>query len=306
VTTTYVGNGATVVSDWATITIESGSTFYIRQYKSGSYFTYCAAADHNMSSMFYPSGGDGVDYSHGDLTGGGTLTNEWVNSSPPLMVLGITSSPSFALIGDSRTFGVYDTMQASGDIGETARSIGQSYAYVNFGTNAQNAAAFTATLAGNRIFYGRYCSHVLCELGGNDVLSGSYTANQTVTNLQTVWALYPNQQIYQTTITPSSTSTNGWINTANQTTSANNSARVSLNTSIRATPSGALGYTDNASALESSLNSGLWIAPSGVAQTSDVVHANNTGYLTLMNSGVINTSVFTLSSAQAALLPQSQ
>ena len=67
--------------------------------------------------------------------------------------------------------------------------------------------------------------------------------------------------------------------------------RVALNTAIRAKPANVDLVVDLASAVESSLNSGLWAAPPQI--TPDGIHENPAGYLQIVASGVINPALFT-------------
>jgi lysophospholipase L1-like esterase len=144
-----------------------------------------------------------------------------------------------------------------------------------------------------------YGSHLIIQLGINDLDSPSFqhSPSQTISDIMTIVALArPNQKRYKTTITPHSSSTDGWITVGNQTTTISGfntqPNHASLNQTIRAGVSGFTGFYDTASALENTQDSAIWKAPSGVAQTGDGLHPNQTGYALVQSSGVIPIPVY--------------
>jgi lysophospholipase L1-like esterase len=148
------------------------------------------------------------------------------------------------------------------------------------------------------------CSHAICEYGINDLNPG--LGNQPASVLKTrwvaAWKMLASRgvKVYQTTLLPYSTSTDGWVTVVNQTPFARESHRVDANDWVRdgapltstasLTPVatgtvGALragdvghplyGYIEAADVAESARNSGKWKAN----YTSDGVHPNATGSL---------------------------
>jgi hypothetical protein len=88
--------------------------------------------------------------------------------------------------------------------------------------------------------YFKYYTHALCEFGRNDMVSPvSRTAAQTFADLKTIWAALKAggiRHVEQSLIIPSTTSTDSWATTANQTPITNfqtgGTLRDALNTSI--------------------------------------------------------------------------
>jgi hypothetical protein len=138
-----------------------------------------------------------------------------------------------------------------------------------------------------------YCTHVISEFPFNDIKSG-VGASVVETRMQTLAGLW-SKKIYLTTIEPDTASSDSWATLGNQTPFAQESDRVAYNTWVRGTPSGFNGYFDVASAVESSLNSGLWKVD-GTANKyvgpSDGVHETKAGYILISAAGVIPTATF--------------
>ena len=93
--------------------------------------------------------------------------------------------------------------------------------------------------------------------------------------------------MYQSTVTPFTSSSDGWASTANQTASAGSTERITFNDAVRAGISGLLGYFEVADQVESARNSQKWKVP---GYTTDGIHATNTGYLAIKTSGAVATS----------------
>jgi lysophospholipase L1-like esterase len=83
--------------------------------------------------------------------------------------------------------------------------------------------------------------------------------------------------VFQNTITPSTTSTDSWATTGNQTPESSNAVRVQVNDWIRTVPSPLSGYFEIADLAETARNSGIWKA----GYTSDGLHPNATGHSAL-------------------------
>jgi len=139
-----------------------------------------------------------------------------------------------------------------------------------------------------RLSNARFCTSAIIEYGVNDLILGSVSATQLeAANLAiaaTIRAAGINK-VFLTTITPKTSSTDGWATVGNQTVAAPSiePRRVAYNAWVRAGcpidptslapvtvgTSGALlagsfrhpitGFFDTASKVESSLNSGLWL-----------------------------------------------
>ncbi|OIN87724.1 MAG: hypothetical protein AUJ12_01050 [Alphaproteobacteria bacterium CG1_02_46_17] len=287
--------GINFISDMVELvtTIPEGARFWVRIFQSSTQGIL-------YSINKYTPFGDALEYSAtpiADKTMGGTMTNmSGGYPAMPVGVIGMTRKPSFLLIGDSKCIaGTTDEGDATGDTGELARSIGGDFAYSNVGLGGDTALAFsTGVSSGNRADLAQYCSHILCNLGVNDIQAGRTLA--TIGGyLQDIYAMFPDKKIYQTTITPKTASTDSWATEENQSAVTNfpfgaTGARYEVNEWIRNNVAGIDGYFEVAGAVETSLNSGVWKVPD---YTDDGLHENTRGYLLIKNSGVIDPNSFT-------------
>jgi hypothetical protein len=131
----------------------------------------------------------------------------WVGMRP-LAILGETRKPSFSLWGDSRMVGLGDTYNAtSNNRGEVERTIGTSFAYVNFGIGGLPAADFAATIgdgvAAEQVnpfvhIAKTYTTNLIENLGGNDcrnnasTMSSADLASAIYANKQRIWNAWNN------------------------------------------------------------------------------------------------------------------
>jgi hypothetical protein len=117
------------------------------------------------------------------------------------------------------------------------RSVSQSVPWINLCLASHTSGKFNLNSHRYRrmqVIQG--ATHAICEYGVND-LSVSFAS--VATNLVTTWKLLADRgmKVYQTTITPFTTSTGGFTTTANQTIASgirSNTVRVSINDWIRA------------------------------------------------------------------------
>lgn len=126
----------------------------------------------------------------------------------PLAILGETRKPSFSLWGDSRMVGLGDTYNAtSNNRGEVERTIGTSFAYINFGISGLPAADFAATIgdgvAAEEVnpfvhISKTYTTNLIENLGGNDCRNNASTmlaadlASAIYANKQRIWNAWNN------------------------------------------------------------------------------------------------------------------
>ncbi|QPF89047.1 hypothetical protein [Bradyrhizobium commune] len=131
----------------------------------------------------------------------------WI-STRPLAILGPTQKPSFALWGDSRVVGLGDTYNGlSNNRGEVERSIGNEFAYINFGIPGMRADDFQGNLIGIGDAYNAY-SHIakayttnlIEDLGGADIISADRgrTPLDVLNTKKAIWNFW---------VAPTSTST---------------------------------------------------------------------------------------------------
>lgn len=184
---------------------------------------------------------------------------------------------AFVLLGDSLTFGTLDATGsgAKQTTGYLARLIAPTYPTFKVARTSIQAgdfagSGFTALQAFlNTINYTDFVS----APGRNDLGAG-ITVNTILTRYQTIytnWAV--GKKLTQITLTPTSTSTDGWITTTNQTPAS--LAINSLNTSIRAGTAQVNVVLDASDAASSARNSGIFAAPP--AMTPDGTHLNSVG-----------------------------
>lgn len=289
-----VPNVGQLLSDAVTVTIPDNTLFWVRIFWTSTAGIFSVA--HDLSGTGLPGSGLEVAVSGlTDKTMSGTVTAA-DNEFSPVAIIGTTTAPSFVIVGDSIALGdsARETVgDASGDFGVVARSIGPLYAYASYAQNGDQAEDFVASHT-NRAALFQYASHLASEYGSNDLYTNSASVATVQGLLQTIWGymtgLGAEKRVYQTTITPRTTSTDSWATTGNQAqvSSTINGRRTTLNDWIRGIPSGAHGYFDIADASETSRNSGIWNV-TGVANgyTADGVHPNTAGSILIRDSGVV-------------------
>ncbi|HLW90549.1 MAG TPA: SGNH/GDSL hydrolase family protein, partial [Roseiarcus sp.] len=286
--------GAQAISDWCNVSIPAGAFFYIRMFGSNSagvlYITSTVGGTNDENSgvgealQVAPSG-----LSNLTMTGSVPESNTYQYGFRPLAILGMTSKPSVLCIGDSRCYGVGDVSDATGDRGEICRSIGQKFAYCNFGVPADKAATFVASNS-LRLAFAQYATHIVSEYGVNDMYVLGHAATATLASLAQARALFPGAPFFQSTISPVTSSTDGWATTTNQTANGNVGPNLAaVNDAIRAGNGGITGYFDIADQTMSARDSLLWSVGGG-AHTADGLHANALGYAAILNSGAVNVS----------------
>jgi hypothetical protein len=141
-----------------------------------------------------------------DLTAGGAVAGATSVMYSPAAIIGTTTLPTVAIVGDSRSICQGDLISNVnvGDCGEIARWIGPHFAYTNlgvFGTTVQTAL----TNYTNRLRIVAFASHVIDEYGVNDIYANNRTANQVSTD-RTSMATLLGKPTYGTTLPPETTS----------------------------------------------------------------------------------------------------
>lgn len=259
----------------------------------------------------------------------GTITGSTGYGVAPTMILGMPQSgrkPIVAAVGDSITAGTGDT---AGN-GYVQRALtGAHLPCIVMGTPSQtvpmdpfvnNSPSATPMFGdGGRFAYLDGATHVITEYGVNNI--NPALATYTLSQLQACvlnWAtLIANKgcRVYQTTLTPHTTSSDGWVTTGNQAinNSTENTTRIGFNDWVRdgapidATTKAAVavgtstnvlrvgayghpltGYHEIADRVETARNSGIWKA----GYTNDGVHPNATGAAAAAPG--IDTSLFTV------------
>ncbi len=158
----------------------------------------------------------------GAITGFGTAAFGYA----PLAVIGrpSTRKVSIALIGDSIADGQsYDVQDGNGNLGSFARAFyNADIPFVKITRGSMRTIGFTPTNAPRSWEIVPYCSHVVVQVGINDLgqaASGDYTLAAIQARYNTIWAAARalGKKVIQVKIFPRTTSTNSWANAANQT-----------------------------------------------------------------------------------------
>jgi hypothetical protein len=229
-----------------------------------------------------------------DLTASGTITANTSGGYGPTAILGNRRGVGTLVVtGDSIIAGVQDSPSDLGFMDRWAQT--KNISMARFGSPGMRASS---PVVARELFIG--ATRSLCEFGVNDLANAQPLATVQA-SLIAQWKAHYNEtgRVYQTTITPETTSTDGWATTTNQTKASWDSVRVSLNAWIRAggpvdgsgnpaaigsgTPF-LTGVIDLADQVESARDSGIWKA----GWTSDGIHPNVTGNTNIATSGVLS------------------
>lgn len=279
-----------VVSDPIGVEFTKGQTFYVRQH-----IVVATSGKFPLGLTGLVANGEGM--LAGDQTTAATYTAPTdANSFAPLALYATPNAKGFkvvACIGDSISTGAGHTNVAveghiPGEVGfMQIAAMRAGYGYASLGMNGQRTDGFVQYKRLNRMVLVKDCDIAICNYGTNDL--ANQVALQTIKdNLLDIWAALTSRgiKVYQTTITPHTTSTDAWTTTTNQTPTNASTAggagtdRTLLNDWIRTIPSANLvGIIEVADVVESSRNSGLWKP----GYTTDGIHPNNTGHTDIAN-----------------------
>jgi hypothetical protein len=290
--------GACASFDAACLSIPANTVYYIRTYvtvaSSGMTWPLGQVFD-NTNSGYITHGGYQSGTTQTDLTTSGTIADVYAYGYGPLAITGRTANgtplPSVAMVGDSifagpttyTGFQYQDTYMdrllfASGD------------PFMNMALSGAQAA----TLQAQRSIIGLICSFstsVISDVGINDIRYPTGTLSQIEGYLTSYWTEFTSRgvKVYQTTITPNSTSTDLWATPGNQT-GVQTTLRAGINTWLRGTPGPLSGTIEVGAYLETSTNSNIWIS-NGTANkyTQDGLHPNPAASLILTNSVTLPT-----------------
>ena len=206
--------------------------------------------------------------------GGAIINNSLGNGFTPAAIVSKTTLPSFAIVGDSLAYGNFDDADDSGDVGIVARGIGPSFGYVNLACGNDRAIDFLRSHR-QRLELGLFASNIIIQYGLNDFASNR-TGYQVLADRTAIAALFPSKKINETTITPWTSSTDGFSTTRNQMVMKSEPDRIEANSKIRLGRPGISNYFEIASAVETSPNSGIIRTPN---ITPDGIHFRQAGYL---------------------------
>ena len=269
--------GGMAISDPMGVDIAAATLFYTRTFVSvgGAGQTWPLTAAGGTLSGFNEgntAGAPGTDLTN---VGSGAVTTVTAGGYGPVAILGNQENllPSLALIGDSITRGTNTVRDSVGNQGYPAMwAQNKVNGYLNLGKGSWRCN-YDGILERRRRRLGllQACNitHALLQSGINDVTNGRSNAQIQADMLAIANALVGiGVKPYIATITPSSTSTDGWVTVVNQTTHANNAVRVANNNWRRTLPAPFKGLVEVADLAESARDSGLWKA----SYTGDGLH----------------------------------
>jgi lysophospholipase L1-like esterase len=253
-TTATLDPGGKIRSDTTGLKVEAGDIVGVRTYLSSGtayapLFTYADTANGLSYGGFTAAS---------DLTAPGSAAIAATSnfSYGPAALLGYpsdTAAKSVLIIGDSIAHGTGDGATADGGplpgvVGEVTsgggfivRALAPYAGILNIARSGDRAQWFaTDTGRFRRLGLADRCRSAIIEYGVNDLFSGR-TAAQMEADLLAIAKItarsinaYGVAKIYVTTVTPRSTSSDGWATVANQTVDGNNPIRVTYNNWVRA------------------------------------------------------------------------
>lgn len=231
-------------------------------------------------------------------------------STRPLAILGPTQKPSFSLWGDSRVVGLGDRYNGlSNNRGEVERSIGNEFAYINFGISGLRADDFYQNTVNIHDPYNAYTyvaktytTNLIENLGVNDIMAHSPTRGpgDVLDTKKQIWSVWTKptstsaknlSSIATLTLPSAASADSGQWTTFDQTDASGNPDINTLNALLRAGVD--VRVFDVASVVSQIANghSGtsqyLW-KPNTPAFTVDGIHESQTGCYAIHDSGVIN------------------
>jgi GDSL-like lipase/acylhydrolase family protein len=267
--------GALIKSDLTTFAVPKNTMFWVRQnvrtanatekYATG--YVSVAALGEGFSTVTPLAQVDAV----------GVLgTAQVSNMFGPVAILGKSlesGPPHVAILGSSSAFGTgenFATLPDPGDRGYLSRLISNNFGQTVLAAGSNSLAQWVADSSRRMaVLAAIRPTHVVCQLGANDILNGSPAAT-IQSRLQGMWDQLSaaGYRVIQTTFTPSSTGT--WTTLAGQTATFA-TTRAQVNGFIRGVPPPLVGVLDVCALTESSPGSGLWRIDGG-AWTADGTH----------------------------------
>lgn len=228
------------------------------------------------------------------LSGAGTIG--------PSAILGLVNevAPSIGIIGSSSAAGQGDTrLSDTGywDAGYLSKIITASgYGHSVLAASGDSLLEFLSNTTMGSPAYGRLkhlrdidANTVIMQLGGNDITGAEVTAAQIIERLKASYRLLKGlgYNVIATTITPTTTSSDSWATTANQTLHVRNQVRLDVNTWIRTVPADVSAVIDAAIHVQDPTEPGKWRVNGG-AWTGDGTH------LTLLGHEGVKSAIGTL------------
>jgi len=273
-----IANGL-LYSDPIMVDIPSGTTFHTRTFCDVAASGFAYVGD-QISTGF----GDACESST-DKAWSGTVTHNTSKAVTPVAILGYTadSTKPIFLVGDSIAAGSGYTGSNQGFVRYRIWNypgLVVPYPMIYVPKPSQSAISHWGDTKRNiRGQLAGHCASVLCTLSVNDL--GAVLATMQTAFLE-LWGFFDalGLKVWQTTMTPFTTSSDSWVTASNQTVTANEAIRVQFNNWIRSTPAPLTGYFEVADTVEVNSsdvftrNGGRWKA----AWTGDGVHPTTAGH----------------------------
>lgn len=223
--------GGTVISDVIGVYIVKGATFYTRTYVSVASGDKFPRGGHGAFASNYanPAGANLTGLGAGTLTGGSS-----VRVFAPAAIIGQpldTGKAVVAIVGDSIGAGDNDSQR-----GFVERALGGNYSFQKVTYSGEGPIAWvdldgTQRFRRVQLLHTVGVTHIISEHGVNSI-------GTTLATLQPLVIKYWNAlaaiaPTWQTTVTPQTTSTDGWVTTGNQTPFSSNANRILFNNWLR-------------------------------------------------------------------------
>lgn len=283
-TNTTINPGCQIVSDPIGLLLPAGAVVYYRTYVSvagGGQWPVSRRAVTALgegANANVSGGSSGADLAFG---AGAMAGNMLQNLYHPLAMVGDTGGArAIGYLADSIGVGANDSSTSDGAYsGPFERAFAGQIAWVSNGRSSAMVTDFLGRHRNRMAHFPQYISSVVNELGSNDLYSGAATSLEAMQSLlRGLWRqfLLRRLPVWQTTITPRATSSNGYADAAGQTiiSPTVNALRVQVNDWLQASwrNEGLAGLIDFADSVESGRNSGLWRTDLGVLCHSDGIH----------------------------------
>jgi lysophospholipase L1-like esterase len=235
--------GGILVSDPLGVYLKTATQnyFYTRTYVSSAnqYPLGCVAVAGNNEG--FDSGNDDTGYNNAT----GSFSSQTNPMFGPWLVLGVASSrnqPVIGCVGESIMTGAKNNIQNGSTITTTSPDVSfldvalnNTYPLVKLSKSSDTDTIFSNT----RLTNGRHialsiCTHVFVQYGTNNI-NNAVSPATIYANLQAICKYIKlfGARVYLCTIPPRTTSSDNWATAGNQTVTANEANRVTLNTSIR-------------------------------------------------------------------------
>lgn len=274
-----IPDGANLIADAdPTIVIPRDAEFWVRiRYQNSAGIITSA----NASCL--PNGQDGYQGAGStDQTMGGTVSNASTAMYYPAGILAMTTQENAIILGDSIANGSSDTIDNMRGVGMFSRAVMAKMACSNLSVGSDRAMYFVGSNA-KRMALAALLNptRVYCNYGYNDIFFGQ-TANQLITNIATIAALFAGKKFYQSELTPTQVSSTDFYATvagqtfnatqANYTKAVNNALRKNLIAGITASISTA--------SYRSAEDANTWLTESGGRTITDAVCTVGSSVLT--------------------------